>query len=113
MTHTFLYSDDVERAVKKLGALGNGFKIVQTGSERIVQSVPMELSRDHTMALGVCRDKGYTTYAELQRSTGWNTSRVQAVLQFLLQNEFAWIDRQAQEETFWIMGMLAGGATET
>lgn len=105
--------DDVERAVQKLGSLGSGFRIVQTGEERMVQSVPKELNPDHTKALSVCGDKGHLTRRELQTATKWNAQRVDTTLRFLLDNEFAWVDRQAQEETFWIVGMMVGAATQT
>lgn len=106
-------SDDVERAVNKLNALGNGFKIIQTGNETMVQSVPLELGVDQTKALGACNEKGFITRSELQHTMGWDRQRVEATLQFLLTNEFAWVDRQAREETFWIMGMVNGAATQT
>lgn len=105
--------DDVERAVGKLAALGSGFRIVQIGDERMVQSVPKELSPDHTKALSVCGDKGFLTHRELKESTGWDFERTQVTINFLLENEFAWVDRQAPEETFWIVGMMVGGADQS
>lgn len=106
-------SDDVERAVGKLSALGSGYKIVQAGNERVVQSVPMELSVDHTKALGACRGTGFITTRTLQNAMGWDFNRANATLQFLLYNEFAWLDTQCEEERYWIVGMVSGAAGQT
>ena len=43
--------DDVERAVGKLKALSDGFKVVGSGSGAMIQSVPGELSGDHNAIL--------------------------------------------------------------
>lgn len=107
------FSDDVERAVGKLAALGSGFKIVQVGNERMVQSVPTELSVDHTRALGACRETGCTTLKQIQEKLQWDTQRAQNTLQFLLQNEFAWIDNQGDEQTYWIVGMVTGASGQS
>lgn len=48
---------DVERAVQKLFILGNGFALVKIGSKLMVQSVPMELSSDHTTLLTLAQVK--------------------------------------------------------
>lgn len=94
----------------KLSALGSGFKIVEAGKEKMVQSVPLELSVDHTKALSTCGESGYTTHSKLQTMTGWDGQRTKTTLEFLLQNEFAWIDTQSDEPQFWIVGMLNGAA---
>lgn len=45
-------SDDLLRAIKKLKALGNGFSVISVGNGKyMVQSVPGELSMDHTSVL--------------------------------------------------------------
>lgn len=50
-THIHLIRYDVERAVQKLSILGNGFALVKIGARFMVQSIPMELSLDHTTLL--------------------------------------------------------------
>ena len=48
----FFYSrDDLARAIKKLHVMGSGFQVIPAGNKRLVQSVPGELSMDHTAAL--------------------------------------------------------------
>jgi ESCRT-II complex subunit VPS22 len=43
--------DDLERAIKKLHALGSGFQVIPVGNKRLVQSVPGELTMDDTATL--------------------------------------------------------------
>lgn len=97
--------DDIEKAVSKLSVLGNGFKIFEAGSQKMVQSIPLELSPDHTTALGKCKENGFLTHSLLKDATNWSSERVKHTLQFLLRNEFAWVDRQTDEEAFWIVGL--------
>ena len=44
-------SDDIIRAIKKLRVLGSGFAVIPIGDRRLIQSVPGELSMDHTAVL--------------------------------------------------------------
>lgn len=102
----------MERAVGKLDMLGSGFRIVDLGRERVVQSVPVELSVDHTRALSVCGERGYTSASSLQALTGWDDNRTNASLRFLLDNEIAWLDLQSPEPTYWILGLVAGSTSQ-
>lgn len=43
--------DDVTRAVKKLGVLGNGFRMVNVGAKNLILSVPYELNTDQSLVL--------------------------------------------------------------
>lgn len=38
--------DDLERAMKSMKELGKGLEIITIGGKRMVQSVPLELSKD-------------------------------------------------------------------
>lgn len=42
------HRDDLARAIKKLHLLGSGFAVITAGNHRFVQSVPGELSMDHS-----------------------------------------------------------------
>lgn len=96
----------------KLDVLGSGFRIVDLGHDRVVQSVPVELSVDHTKALSACGERGYTSASALQKVTGWDTKRTANTLQFLLDNEIAWLDLQSAEPTYWILGLVAGSTSQ-
>ncbi len=99
--------DDVERAVGKLDVLGGGYSVVATGRGKIVTSVPIELSLDHTRILDICGTKGYTTITEIRRDAGWPESRARKAVKFLLESEIAWVDEQTRgEPAFWILGLM-------
>ena len=46
-----VFRDDLLRAIRKLRILGNGFTVLTVGSLQLVQSVPGELTMDHTNIL--------------------------------------------------------------
>ena len=48
MCEDVTYRDDLARAIKKLHLLGSGFAVISAGNHRLVQSVPGELSMDHS-----------------------------------------------------------------
>lgn len=48
----------MERAIKKLGILGSGFRVVRVGTRVMVVSVPYELNRDHATVLSQAEAKG-------------------------------------------------------
>lgn len=105
--------DDVERAVSKLDVLGSGFRVVNLGHDLVVQSVPVELSVDHTKALSACGERGFTSASALQKATGWDTQRTANTLRFLLEHEIAWLDMQSAEPTYWILGLVAGSTSQS
>lgn len=80
--------------------------MLPTGKGKFVTSVPIELSVDHTRVLDLCAATARTTTAEVRRATGWPDARVKAAIDYLMQNEIAWIDTQASQPTYWVMGLL-------
>ena len=93
--------------------LGSGFNIVDTGKTRIVRSVPLELSVDHTKALSACNEKGFISASVLQDRFNWDIRRTQDTLSYLLDHEIAWLDTQTSEPTYWILGLVAGSSSQT
>ncbi|XP_001641092.2 vacuolar-sorting protein SNF8 isoform X1 [Nematostella vectensis] len=94
--------DDLERAIKKLHALGSGFQVIVAGNRRLVQSVPGELSMDHTDALKLAQGKGFTSVTALKRDLGWDEERACRALNHLVHEELAWVDDQeGTERHFW------------
>eukprot|EP00054_Salpingoeca_dolichothecata_P017293 m.103279 g.103279 ORF g.103279 m.103279 type:complete len:245 (-) comp22396_c0_seq1:87-821(-) len=99
--------DDMERAIKKLKILGNGFKVLKVGSRKLVQSVPTELSQDHSTVLGLAENHGFTSAAKIKKELGWKPERIQAALHQLVQDGMAWVDDQAEEEReYWFPGLM-------
>eukprot|EP01080_Neovahlkampfia_damariscottae_P002812 gene2812-4220_t len=87
--------NDIVQAIKSIKPLGNGFTILKIGNKEIVQSVPCELSRDHTIVL---------TMDSLMKELSWTTDRVDSTLNLLLQEGMAWID--SVDNTFWFPGLI-------
>ncbi|CAN8074168.1 unnamed protein product [Agarophyton chilense] len=114
MTYTEnVSSDDVERALMKLDVLGGGFKTMMIGHRKIVQSVPVELSVDHTRALALCEETGHTTASALEKILKWDNQRIRNTLRFLLKHEIAWLDLQTAEPSYWILGLMPGSSAFT
>jgi ESCRT-II complex subunit VPS22 len=89
--------DDLERAIKKLKELGEGFDILTVGSTKMVQSVPCELNSDHTSVLTLAQMSNFVTASFVEQKLGWNSQRVSSVLDLLLKEGMAWVDDQAEE----------------
>lgn len=90
-----VHEEDVERAIAKLKSLGNGFEIHETGAGKVVQSVPTELSKDHTELLAIVEmTEGHTSVEALSAATGWNAGRAKENLNQMLKEGMAWIDAQ-------------------
>lgn len=105
-----LTAEDVERAVRTLGALESGFEIVDAGNVRLVRSVPVELNEDHTMVLNMCGAAGCATVGEVRRQMGWGEQRALRTFHFLLEKELAWVDEHGGTTRYWILGLVDGSS---
>ncbi|XP_059494767.1 vacuolar-sorting protein SNF8 isoform X2 [Stegostoma tigrinum] len=100
--------DDLIRAIKKLKSLGNGFSIIPMGGGYLVQSVPAELNMDHTVVLQIAEKNGYVTVSEIKSSLKWDSERTNQILEHLLKEGLAWIDKQAPEEPqYWLPALFS------
>ncbi|EME29396.1 ESCRT-II complex subunit VPS22 [Galdieria sulphuraria] len=93
--------DDIERAVQRIQVLGKSYSIVSFGNIRYIQSVPGELSHDHSCVLSVSKEQGFTTERKLAASLKWSKERILLALKGLLEMELAWIDDQDLERLYW------------
>lgn len=93
--------DDVFCAIKKLKVLGNGFTVIPVGKTYLVQSVPGELSMDHTTVLQQAQEKGYVTKTDLLTKLKWEEERAVRTMNFMVKEGLAWIDDQAKERQYW------------
>ena len=55
--------DDCERAIGKLKILGNGFDIIELANKKLVQSIPTEVNKDHSLCLSLASDNGVSIYS--------------------------------------------------
>jgi hypothetical protein len=51
-----IFSKDLRKAVESLHKLGNDFRIINTGSKRVICSVSIELSQDNIKLLEVAEE---------------------------------------------------------
>jgi len=114
-------ADDVERAIASLATLGGGWRTYAAEDEtrdgastsgrrsrrdKIVRSVPMELSADATDALAAARDddEGRATASSLASARGWSRLRATDALESAVRLGIAWVDDQsldAGERVYW------------
>ena len=90
-------SDDIVRAVGTLRPLGSGYKILDLGGRRAVQSVPLELSPDSSVLLKFAEQEGHLSAKEATSILGWQPERFTRVMDTLLKAELAWIDEQSSD----------------
>jgi hypothetical protein len=57
-----------------------GFKILMVGSEKIIQSVPLEFSTDHTTVIAIGQANGWVSASELHQQLQWTDARIKSVL---------------------------------
>ena len=62
--------------------LGNGFEIIQVGQQKLVQSIPYELSTDHMSVIANAQPTGYVTVSQLI-ALGWRKDRITVALVIL------------------------------
>lgn len=104
--HQEISNDDILRAISKLKVLGSGFTIIQLTatqdpSQILIRSVPGELSADHTSVLKVAETKSFTSVSHLKSNLNWDEIRSHQILNELVRDGVAWIDRQSSETTYW------------
>lgn len=93
--------DDLLRAIKKLKVLGNGFTVIAMGTRYLVQSVPGELSMDHTTILQTAQDSGYVCLSKIKSQLNWQQDRTIRALDYMVKEGLAWVDDQALKERYY------------
>ncbi|XP_062615137.1 vacuolar-sorting protein SNF8-like [Saccostrea cucullata] len=89
--------DDLLRAIKKLKILGNGFTVIALGKSYMVQSVPGELTMDHTKLLQEAQNEGFVSKKSLMSSLKWEEERASRALEYMVKEGLAWVDDQASD----------------
>ncbi|KAF4517243.1 hypothetical protein B566_EDAN011627 [Ephemera danica] len=87
--------DDILCAARKLRKLGNGFTVITLGQSYLVQSVPGELSMDHTAVLKHASGcGGMASTSAICKALSWEPERAERALEHMLRQGLAWIDTQ-------------------
>lgn len=109
--HQEITNEDLLAAAKKLNVLGNGFTIIPLGrGEYLVQSVPGEMTMDHSLLLQQVAEKkdAHISVTWLEDKLKWTTVRAQHALDFMVQEGYAWIDTQCPVEyLYWFPSLFA------
>ena len=107
---------DIIHAIHSLAPLGPGYTIITIRRTRFLRSVAREFNPDQTTVLAAMQVLGYATVSMLRANLEWSTARAYAVLQDLVVDSVAWVDRE--EGVFWEAGSAedvdgyVGGAWE-
>ncbi|CAG9762965.1 unnamed protein product [Ceutorhynchus assimilis] len=95
--HQEISKDDLLRAAQKLKIFGSGFNVIPYGKGKfMVQSVPGELSMDHSAILtqASASNRAYVSVNFLRKELSWETERSQNALENLVNQGLAWVDLQ-------------------
>ncbi|XP_015115277.1 vacuolar-sorting protein SNF8 [Diachasma alloeum] len=108
--HQDITNEDLLAAAKKLRIFGNGFSIVPIGRGKyLVQSIPGELSMDHTAVLQQASVSGnaYTSVGLLEGELKWERDRAQKALDHMMKMGLAWLDEQGEEgNLYWFPSLF-------
>ncbi|KAJ4446712.1 vacuolar-sorting protein SNF8 [Periplaneta americana] len=109
--HQEISIDDLLRAAQKLRIFGSGFSVVPVGKgQYLVQSVPGELSMDHTAVLQQAASSGtaHVSISILNEQLRWESERAQKALDHMVKEGLAWIDKQNPKEVlYWFPSLFA------
>ncbi|CAD5117727.1 DgyrCDS6473 [Dimorphilus gyrociliatus] len=95
---------DLKTAIKKLRSLGSGFQLIKAGKNFFVQSVPGELTMDHTIILEKAQEKnGRISKSDI----GWERERVDRAMDYLVKEGMTWVDDKANERLYWFPSMFS------
>lgn len=107
--HQEISQDDLIRAAQKLKILGSGFAIVHIGKGKyMVQSVPGELSMDHTAILQLLNslNEAFVSVSVLKDKLNWENPRSHKSLDHMLKEGLCWIDLQNPGESLYYFPSL-------
>ncbi|XP_022190245.1 vacuolar-sorting protein SNF8 [Nilaparvata lugens] len=109
--HQEITIEDLLSAARKLRIFGNGFSIVPIGKgQYLVQSVPGELSMDHTAVLQQTASLGNAniSISILETQLNWDQERAKKALEHMIKEGLCWIDKQNTEELlYWFPSMFS------
>ena len=102
-------TDDILRSINKLNILGNGLTVLKSNRSYIIQSVPKELSMDHTDILRLASSNtGFVNKNLIRSELGWEENRIVKIIYDMIMEGLIWIDNQAEENStnYWFPGLF-------
>ncbi|KAL4234487.1 ESCRT-II subunit protein snf8 [Mactra antiquata] len=104
--------DDLLRAIKKLKALGNGFTVLTVGQTYMIQSVPGELSLDHTTIIQQAQSTGHISKSQLIKDLKWEEERANRALNYMVKEGLVWVDDQTgSDRQFWFPSLFSANTS--
>lgn len=107
--HQEISQDDLLRAAQKLNIFGSGFSVLPVGKNQyMVQSVPGELSMDHTAILQLMNNLNEASVSAsiLKIKLNWMEDRATKALDYMLKEGLAWIDLQSAEKLYYFPSLF-------
>lgn len=94
---------DIQIAVKKLGTLGGGFRIIEVGkSLEMIVSVPTELDQDHMSIMSLAQEgQGCVTIDDIMQQLKWPEDRAERAITLMMKEGMAWKDDYLGISFYW------------
>ncbi|GKT36176.1 putative multi-domain containing protein [Aduncisulcus paluster] len=102
--------EDVERCIEKLKIFESGLDIITHpgSSVKLVQSIPREISGDHSLFISQCEAKkiNHGTIETFCSILGWDKTRCERVINEMMQNGDLMLDSvPSHPDNYWIMAL--------
>ncbi|KAJ2609980.1 ESCRT II complex subunit Dot2 [Coemansia sp. RSA 1365] len=86
--------DDIKRAISQLAPLKGGYRIIDFGGRKIVQSVAREMNADTSMVLSLAQQTCKFTIEDVRIGLGWDEHRIRSCVDDMLRSGIIWVDHQ-------------------
>ena len=102
-------NDDILRAIKKLRSLGDGFTVIEPNNSQgriLIQSIPGELSMDHTAILNSLQTRSSFTVEQLRNQFKWSDDRIKTAIDFMIKEGLIWVDHNERIIEYYFPGLF-------
>ena len=101
---------DLRKAVDSIQKLGQDFRIIQTGTKRVICSVAVELNADHMGVLKFAEEnQGMLTHSSIRQTMPQygDKQRFQRAINTLIMDGLCWEDEQhGAEVAYWFPSLM-------
>lgn len=87
--------------IAMLRTLDGGFEVIKIKNQKILRSIPNELTNDQTKILECCSIIGYVSISVIRANLDWDKIRCRSVLNEMVTNGLLWVDQQDVETLYW------------
>ncbi|KAJ2816765.1 ESCRT II complex subunit Dot2 [Coemansia erecta] len=96
-------NDDIKRAISQLDPLKGGYRIVDFGRRKMVQSVAREMNADMSTALALAQLTCKFTKHDVSVALNWDSDRINACVDDMLRSSIIWVDDQTPHAPeYWV-----------